>query len=472
MRFESQSNGLRIIILLIGLLLTVSVLHAGSWKVQETYVLPNIALSEFLAQPPLMLQGVDDHDIDLGGIGSDMWHSKGSDGPGIYWMITDRGPNGEDPRTFPVPEFTPFILKVRTVNGGTIEILESIPITGLNATQQGVTGIPNLNNIVQPPALNEPFYDCFGLEGNELSVNPNGLDTEGIIRTSDGTFWIVEEYGPSIVKADSQGKVLVRFFPEDLLDFLDPITGYSTEDSPVSVPELYGLKRKLNRGFEGIAISPNEKTLYIALQSPLVNPDTATGNASRNTRILAFDIASEQVVGEYVYRFQPAIEFNVTNQPDPPFDPNRARDMKVSALAILDEHRMLVLERTDFIAKIYRVDLRKATNILNSKWDDVDTAPSLETLNADGALELNGITPLTKDFVLTLDSTVPIDGMAIPQKIEGMTVLDGKTIAVANDNDFGVGTFEIETDPPSCTLIDSGRESEIIVIRLNEPLKK
>ena len=240
------------------------------------------------------------------------------------------------------------------------------------------------------------------------------------------------------------------------------------------MPKLYGLKRKLNRGFEGIGLSPNEKTLYIALQSPLANPDTAIGNDSRNTRILAFDVVSEKVVAEYVYRFQftgPGNnddEFDVLDESGVPLPDNagraRPRDMKISALAILDEHRMLVLERTDLRAKVYRVDLRKATSILGTVWDDVSKpAPSLEALNADGALELNGITPLPKSFVVTFDST-----QGFPQKIEGLTVLDGKTIAIANDNDFGVGSFS----GASCLLDDSGRESQIIVIRLDKPLKK
>lgn len=138
--------------------------------------------------------------------------------------------------------------------------------------------------------------------------------------------------------------------------------------------------------------------------------------------------------------------------------------MKISALAILDEHRMLVLERTDLRAKVYRVDLRKATSTLGTVWDDVSKpAPSLEALNADGALELNGITPLPKSFVVTFDST-----QGFPQKIEGLTVLDGKTIAIANDNDFGVGSFSI--NGAKCLLDDSRRESQIIVIRLDKPL--
>jgi hypothetical protein len=476
MLFQVRVSHLATVIFLL-LLTTGTGIHAESWKVEAAYMLPDIGLSGFLAQPPLSIT-VEDHNINLGGIGSDLWQGNG-DGPGIYWMITDRGPNGEDPRTFPVPEFTPFILKVKTSNG-TIQILQSIPITGLAPTEKGVTGLANLNNITEPPALNEPFFDCFGEDGQELEPNPHGLDTEGIVRTNDGTFWIVEEYGPSVLKVDSQGKVVKRFFPADFLQYLDPITGYATDDSSLSIPEIFGLKRKLNRGFEGIAISPNQKTLYLALQSPLVNPDTATGNASRVTRFLAFDIATETVIAEYVYRFQFTGNGNNDDEFDVPEIPDnagraRARDMKISAIAMLDEHRMLVLERTDFKAKIFRVDLRDATNILGTAWDSVVTSPSLETFNNDGVLESHGIHPLSpKDEVISLNSIETIDGIDIPEKIEGLTVLDGKTIAVANDNDFGVGDFEIDLDanPPTCNLIDSGKESQIIVIRLDKPLKK
>jgi hypothetical protein len=445
----------------------VSNLWAGSWKVEATYELPSIPLSGFLEEHTGQA-GINDHNIKLGGIGSDLWHSRENDGPGIYWMITDRGPNGEDPRTFAVPEFTPFILKVRTANG-TIEILEAIPVTGLNGSATGVTGIPNMDNTAAPPAPNESFFSCGGV--TQLTDNPHGLDTEGIIRTSDGTFWVVEEYSPSIVKIGADGQVIKRFFPLGLPGFFtSAVTDYLSDDSILSVPEIYGQKRKLNRGFEGIALSPDEETIYIALQSPLRNPDNATGDDSRNTRILAFDLASEQVVAEYVYRFQftgPTRDDDEFDVPSLPGNTGRARprDMKVSALAALDEHRLLVLERTDFKAKIYRVDLRMATNILGTVWDDVSTAPSLEAVNAEGALEAAGVTPLPKEFVLTLDST-----QGFPQKIEGMTVLDGKTIAIANDNDFGVGSFADPTG--ACTLVDSGLTSKIIVVGLDQPLKK
>ena len=77
------------------------------------------------------------------------------------------------------------------------------------------------------------------------------------------------------------------------------------------LPAIYA-KRKLNRGFEGLALSPDQKTLFVALQSPLLNPDAATGNPSRIVRILAFDIASEKPTAEYAYVFEPVLEFDTT----------------------------------------------------------------------------------------------------------------------------------------------------------------
>ena len=435
--------------------------RAESWKQDATYTLPDIALATFL-EDHLGLVGVDDHGVDLGGIGSDLWHGSG-DGPGVYWMLTDRGPNGEGPRTFPVPEFTPFILKVRT-KAGTIEILDAIPIT--TDGENGVTGLPNLENTTEPPALNEPFFACDG--ATPLDPNPNGIDPEGLVRTQDGTFWVVEEYGPSLLKVGSDGTVLERFLPTGLLAHFTASPDYPTDDADAGFPAVYGLKRKLNRGFEGIALSPDEKTIYLALQSPLSNPTVAAGNESRNTRILAFDVETEQFVAEYVYRFQatgPGTNDDEFDVPSLPGTTGRARprDMKVSALSMLDAHRMLVLERTDFKAKVYRVDLRDATNVLGTIWDDVTQTPALEALVTDADLAANAIVPLPKELLLEMDST-----QGWPQKIEGMTVLDGKTIAIANDNDFGVGTFA----GAGCLLQDTGLESQIVVLRLDEPLKK
>jgi hypothetical protein len=424
--------------------MTLAVALGGNLLAQTsatTYVLPDIPLSTFLEENLFGVQ-VNDRGIKLGGIGSDLWRDRQSAG-NVYWMITDRGPNGQIPvaganrRTFPIAEFTPFILKVKVTKKG-IKILESIPITGLSSVEQGVSGLSNTTRDEVP-------FDCAAQ--TQLTYNAHGLDTEGIVRTKDGTFWVVDEYSPSILKIDAQGKVVKRFLPQNLT----PQTNTPGYLSVNTLPEILG-KRKGNRGFEGIALSMDEKTIFAVVQSPLLNPDTATGNASRNTRIYAFDIATERVTAEYVYRFQPIAEFNHT-------DPT---EMKVSALAMVDEKYMLVLERTDLIAKIYRVDISGATNILGTRWDAAATTPTLESLN-DAALTQNSVNVLPKELILVLDSA-----KGYPQKIEGLAIINKRTIAIANDNDFGVGQFNISGT--SCTLIDTGNRSTIMEIRLDKPL--
>ena len=217
-----------------------------------------------------------------------------------------------------------------------------------------------------------------------------------------------------------------------------------------NLPQIYGDKRKQNRGFEGIALGWDLRTLYAALQSPMVNPTAAVGNASWNTRILAMDAYNEQVKAEYVYRFQPVAEFGGATNP---------ADMKISAVtAALDPWRLLVLERTDTVAKVYRVDLTKATNILNTQWDLTATSPSLEALD-DAELLAANVKVLPKELIIDL-STIP----GIADKIEGMSIVDFNTLAFSNDNDFGVG-------PATCGVnADTGVKNQIFIVKLNKSL--
>ena len=407
-------------------------------KIIATYTLPDTPIKQF--QNALLPGSVaNDRKVLLGSVGSDLWHGP-KDPRDEFWMITDRGPNGQiavdgkNRRTFWVPEFDPTIVRVKT-EGKAIKILEAIPIVGQSG--KPVTGLPNLKDVDEAP------YNYSAQE--LLPLNPNGLDTEGLVRTTAGDFWIGEEYSPSILHVDRTGKVIKRYIPEGL-----PLEG---TDYPVAkvLPVIYG-KRKINRGFEGIALSGDEKTLYLVLQSPLLNPDRKTGEASRNSRVLVFDIPSEKVTAEYVYRFDVSKEFdpNPKNTPD---------EMKLSGVIAMNPTTLLVLERTDLVAKLYSVDLSQATNILGSKWNDAKTVPSLEAL-ADPATA--GVRVLPKTLVLDLSS---IKGM--PEKIEGIALLDQNTLAVSNDNDFDSEESKYDAEGNN---IGKGKISQILMISLAKPL--
>ncbi len=407
-------------------------------RVIGTYTFPDTPIKEFQnkAFPGSV---ANDRKVLLGSIGSDLWHGP-KDPRDEFWMVTDRGPNGQiavdgkNRRTFWVPEFNPTILRVKT-EGKTIRVLQAIPIVGQSG--KPVTGLPNLKDKDETP------YNYSAQEF--LPFNSNGLDTEGIVRASAGDFWIGDEYSPSLVHLDRTGKVLKRYIPEDL--------NLEGTDYPVAevLPGIYG-KRKINRGFEGLALSADEKTLYAVLQSALLNPDRKTGDLSRNTRVLVFDIPSEKVTAEYVYRFDVSKEFdpNPKNTPD---------EMKLSGVVALNSTTLLVLERTDLVAKLYSVDMSKATNILSTRWNDPKTAPTLEALADPAQVEVR---VLQKNMVLDLSS---IEGM--PEKIEGIAVLDQSTIVVANDNDFD--SEESKYDAQGNNL-GKGKKTQILIISLDKPL--
>jgi hypothetical protein len=404
-----------------------------SGRVTATYTLPDLPLGTDKPRRPQIAS--EDRGIRLGSVGSDLWRGA-NDPDGEFWMITDRGPNGlikiegANRRTFLAPEFNPAILRVELA-GGSIRVLETVPL--VTGSGKPVTGLPNVEGRDEVP------YDFSGRE--KLSFNPNGLDTEGLVRTAAGEFWVAEEYGPSLLKIDRAGKVLKRYVPAGV-----ELAGADYTVIP-ALPAIYG-KRKINRGFEGLALSGDQKTLYIALQSPLSNPDKKTGAASRNARILAFDIAREKVVAEYLYRFEAARDF----------DPGHGKpdEMKISGLVFIKPDTLLVLERTDWVAKLYLADLTAATNILGGKWDDPATAPALEALQETG----EDAKPPAKTLLANLNG---IDG--IPEKIEGIAVIDADTIAVSNDNDFDIG----EPDRTG-NNVGKGKKNHVLIVHLERPL--
>ncbi|MEU7698666.1 esterase-like activity of phytase family protein [Streptomyces sp. NPDC039028] len=405
-------------------------------RVVSTSTLPDIPLAAF---SNALLPGTvdDDRDVDLGGIGSDLYPAGR---PGEYWTVTDRGPNGQiavgkdKRRTFPVPGFDPAIVKVRAV-GDRIRVLKSIPLT--TASGAPVTGLPN------QPGRDEVPYDHSAT--TPLAYDPNGLDTEGLVRDRDGGFWLVDEYGPSLVHVSAAGRVLARHVPRGLA-----LTG---ADYPVveSLPSVF-LKRKINRGFEGLALLP-DGDLVMALQSPLLNPDKAAGEDSRTTRLLRFSPRKNRVTAEYAYRFDPVgvVEPGQT----------KTSELKISSVVALGGDRLLVQERTDKASRLYEVRLRRGADILGSRWDGT-ASPTLEQLDDEAAPDAP---VLEKRLVVDLNTVA-----GVPGKIEGIAVEGSSTLVLLNDNDFGM------TDGPGAfdangRLVDSGVETTLVRVRLPHRLR-
>lgn len=403
-----------------------------------TYTLPTSGLKadQERAMPG---QVPDDRGLNMGGIFSGLYHTQ-EDPENMFYAIADRGPNGQVTvgkdrrRTFPIPEYNPVIYKL-TLQNDQVQIISATPIRTRNG--KPVTGLSNTDNDEVP-------YTYDGQ--TRLELNPNGLDIEGLARASDGTFWVCDEYSPSVAHITADGTVVRRLVPEGITLAAD------TDVRPV-LPAIYA-KRRLNRGFEGVTISQDGTRLFITLQSPLDFPTKEIGRASRMMRLLVVDTQKLMPVAEYVYVAEPISRFGETEQ----------GEMKLSDVAFVNPTTLLIDERTDKVAHIYQVDLSGATNILGTRWSDPkNTSNSLEALTPE-QLSANGITPVKKSLVADL-SKVP----GMPEKIEGLTVVNPTTIAIGNDNDFGFDKFD-----ESGRAVNNNLKNQLMILRLPQalPLKR
>lgn len=404
-----------------------------AWAQSPSPPAPTVAV---MNMPPLPLAQVrvpDGKLLDLNiGLGSAAFRSP-TDEPGVIWTLTDRGPNidcadakeltgrttaemcGGDKtaKIFPVPGFTPTLYKLRLGPGDTVEVLAALPLKG--ASGKPVTGLPN----PLTAATTEAAYD---VSGKIIAPDPSGLDTEALVRLPDGSFWIGEEYAPSLLEVAPDGTIRRRLVPAGVEADL------AKADYPVAgvLPAILA-KRQLNRGIENLAISPDGAFLYLLMQSPLANPDVDAFRRSPVSRLVKLERATGKVVGEYLYGEDAPASFRADT-----LKPNAAQgEVRMSEMTALGRDRLLVLERIAKTTKLYLVDLTDAVPV-PARFDDPATRPTLEQLAPD-AFAANGLKPVDK--TLLLDSA---DLKDMPSKIEGMALLSDSELVVVTDSDFGI----------------------------------
>ena len=96
-----------------------------------------------------------------------------------------------------------------------------------------------------------------GLDGHgkPLPYDVNGIDAEGLVRLSDGTFWVGEENGPSIAHFAADGRMIVRHVPKGT----EGEFAGAHYDVKGTLPAIL-TKRAINRGIETMAVSPDERS--------------------------------------------------------------------------------------------------------------------------------------------------------------------------------------------------------------------
>jgi hypothetical protein len=312
---------------------------------------------------------------------------------------------------------------------------------GSNGTTE-ISGAPTRSGVPPLNFVNHTHYftgrsDGFDPNHNSLWPLNARLDTEGMRMSNDGrSVFISDEYGPYVYQFDrTTGQRLRSFAMPESFGVAHPNTTTNTETG-TGVPVVDGNSegRIANKGAEGLAITPDGRTLVVAMQSPLIQDGGTSGDYNANgsaggtpfTRIVTIDIDSGKVTHQYAY----------------PLDTTKTA---ISELLAVNSHQFLIDERdgTGFETAnddnsnakekfLYEIDLTGATDVSNI---------------AD--LRKGGFTPVVKSSKPFLDlvAVVGAAGIAantVPAKIEGEAFgadieMNGKTVHtlyVTNDNDF------------------------------------
>ena len=332
--------------------------------------------------------------------------------PDVFYMLTDRGSNvaGQAANSIIIgkPDFAPQIGKFRLKDGKLV--LEQI-IELKNANGIKLNGLPN------PIGMGASGENAYDLNGQIIAANADGIDSEGLVRAADGSFWISDEYGPHIAHFDASGKTIERINP------------FGTGTGGRKIPAVFA-NRRANRGMEGLAITPDGKTLVGMMQSPMYNPSKAATAASVVLRILTFDI-STGATKQYVYLMD---NVSLTG---------------VSDIVAVNSTTFLTLERDGLyggaatnpaaVKKVYKIDLASATDISdpsNGANGKLYGGKTVEELNNTAGLTAAGVVPVTK--TLTLDLLKDLPNVYPHDKAEGLAILPGNILVISNDDDFGV----------------------------------
>jgi hypothetical protein len=244
------------------------------------------------------------------------------------------------------------------------------------------------------------------------------FDIESVREAHDGTLWFGDEFGPFLLHTDATGKVLeAPFSLPGVFAPQNPHLGTGTPNLPSS------------RGFEGMAISPDGKTLY-----PLLEGSLTTDPDQRRLTINEFDIDARQYTGrQWFYRLDAPIS---TGQ-------------SIGDMTAVSKSVFLIIERdggqgaTALFKKIFYVDLNDVGGdgfLVKHQVADLLHIKDPNNLGGLGA-------EFTFPFV-TIESVLP---------------LDDRRLAVLNDNNYPGSSGRTPGQPDN---------NEFMIIRLDRPLPR
>jgi len=359
----------------------------------------------------------------LGGMGSGIAYAGGN----TFLALPDRGPNAKAYNSA-VDDTASFIVRFHTLN---LSLAPSDPGSALPFTLTPMLVDTTLLSSPTPlvygdgvaaglpsgaPALNATDQTHYftgrsdNFDPTKLSTNPANarLDPEGIRVSINGRHvYISDEYGPYVYEFNRRTGRRVRSFaiPDNLAVALLSAQGNTEISANTS-------GRVANKGMEGLAITPDGKTLVGIMQAPLIQ------DGGKIVRIVTFDIANGET-HQYAYAL--------------------TTGTGVSEILAVNNHEFLVDERDGkgqgdasaaAVKQLFKIDLAAATDV-----SDVSGATNLAPLAVPKTLFLDVVEALTAAGISDIHIPAKLEGIAFGQDVilNGVTM---HTLYITNDNDF------------------------------------
>jgi hypothetical protein len=332
-------------------------------------------------------------------------------GDGTYLVMSDNG-YGSDANSF---DFLLFVHHVAPdLAAGTMQVLGGF---GLSDPDHLVPGTIWRDGGCEAATSLPAGYTC---PAHDRQLTGADLDPESMEVAPDGTLWFGDEFGPYVFHTDATGRVL------------EPPVGIPGVRAPAN-PELApgeAPTHPASRGFEGLAISPNGRTLHALFEGPVAE-DVAAGLAS-DLRIVELRLRRDGA--------EPTGRFWRYRREHP--------GTSIGDMIALDDHRFLVIER----------DTASGVNARFKVVFLIDTRDRDRDGYVDKQLLVNLLAVPNPGAV----SGIPDAFFTFPfETIEGVEVLDDHSIAVVADNNFpnGGGRVVGVADP-----------NELIVVQVDQDL--
>ncbi len=232
------------------------------------------------------------------------------------------------------------------------------------------------------------------------------FDPEGVRVSRKDTLFVCDEYGPLVCEFDRQGRRLRTLSVPPEFAVAHP----AADKEEKIAGNLRG--RVTNKGFEGLAISPDGSKLYVLLQAPLIQDH---GRKGVNCRLLELDIDTQK-----------------TRELCVPLDD---KDLDFNEILAIDARRFLAIERDGErgsearFKKIVLLDIAAASDV--SALDGLPAKDMPQNVHA-----------VTKGaFLDLLDEHFGLAGDTFPEKVEGLAfgpdLADGRRLLlVTTDNDL------------------------------------